>query len=189
MKLLVVIASTRPGRIGPAIADWFVDEASTHGGFEVEVADLAELDLPIFDEPAHPATGRYEHEHTTRWSALAANADAFAFVMPEYNHSFNAALKNALDYLNREWAYKPVGFVSYGGVSGGLRAVQAIKPVVQALRMTAAVDAVTIPMAKTMVDADGFHPSDIVQGSAKPMLDELVKLSRALRTLRAAQAA
>src|SRR5690348_6985079 len=128
MTLLVVIASTRPGRVGPAVADWFVDEARKHAGFDVEVADLAELAMPLFDEPAHPSTGQYVHEHTKRWSAMVADAAPCVFVMPEYNHSYDAALKNALDYLLREWAYKPVAFVSYGGGSGGLRAVQAIKP-------------------------------------------------------------
>jgi NAD(P)H-dependent FMN reductase len=186
VKLLVIVASTRPGRLGRPIADWFVDRATEHGGFDVELADLAEIQLPLLDEPAHPATGRYEHQHTQDWSAKVDAADAFVFVMPEYNHSYNAALKNAIDYLNREWAYKPVGLVSYGGVSGGLRAVQAIKPVVAALRMTAAVDAVTIPMVRTMFADGAFEPTEIVTASAKAMLDELVKLAGALGTLRAA---
>jgi NAD(P)H-dependent FMN reductase len=190
MRLLIVIASTRPGRVGQPVAEWFATEARQHAGFdEVEVADLAELALPLFDEPAHPATGQYAHEHTKRWSAVVDAADAFVFVMPEYNHSYNAALKNALDYLNREWAYKPVAFVSYGGVSGGLRAVQAIKPVVSALRMTPIVDAVSIPMVKSMVDDNRFHPNDIVASSAKPVLDELVSVGNALRALRAARSA
>ena len=106
--------------------------------------------------------------------------------MPEYNHSYNAALKNALDYLNREWAYKPVGLVSYGGISGGLRAVQALKPVLAALRMVPVVDAVTIPMVRTMLRDDEFEPTDIVAASAKTMLDELVKLAPALAGVRAA---
>jgi NAD(P)H-dependent FMN reductase len=189
MKLLVIIASTRPGRIGRTIGDWFVKQAVEHNGFDVEIADLAELHLPLLDEPAHPSTGRYEHQHTKDWSARVAAADAFVFVMPEYNHSFSAPLKNAIDYLNREWAYKPVAFVSYGGVSGGLRAVQAIKPVVAALRMTPVVDAVTIPMVHSLVDDQGFHPTDIVSASAKSTLDELVRVSKALAALRAAQAA
>ncbi|MDT7550376.1 MAG: hypothetical protein QOE84_2770 [Actinomycetota bacterium] len=184
MKLLVIIASTRPGRVGRTVGDWFVGQATEHGGFEVEVADLAEINLPLFDEPAHPATGKYVHQHTKDWSALVDSADAFVFVMPEYNFSFNAALKNAIDYLNREWAYKPVAFVSYGGVSGGLRAVQMIKQVVTALRMTPIVDAVTVPMVRTMLDDDGFHPTDIVAGSAKIMLDELVKVGRAMTAMR-----
>jgi NAD(P)H-dependent FMN reductase len=186
VKLLVVIASTRPGRIGKTIGDWFVAQAHEHGGAEIDVADLAEVNLPLFDEPEHPATGRYLHEHTKRWSAQVAAADAVVIVMPEYNHSYNAAVKNALDYLNREWAYKPVAFVSYGGVSGGLRAVQALKPVVAALRMVPVVDAVTIPMAHTMIDASGFHPSELVTASAKGVLDELVRLAGPLATVRAA---
>lgn len=184
MKLLVIVASTRPGRVGRTVADWFVERAVEHGGFEVEIADLAEINLPLFDEPAHPSTGKYVHEHTKRWSAQVASADAFVFVMPEYNFSFNAALKNAIDYLNREWQYKPVAFVSYGGMSGGLRAVQMIKQVVTTLRMTPVVDAVAIPMVHSMVDADGFHPTDIVESSAKVVLDELVKVGRALATVR-----
>jgi len=186
MKLLVIIGSTRPGRIGKPIGDWFVGQAAEHGGFDVDVADLAELNLPLFDEPAHPATGQYTHEHTKAWSARVAAADAYVFVLPEYNHSYSAAVKNAIDYLNREWAYKPVGLVSYGGISGGLRAVQALKPVLAALRMTPVVDAVTIPMAKTMLRDDAFEPTDIVAASAKTMLDELVKIAPALAGLRAA---
>ena len=185
MKLLVIIASTRPGRVGGVVGDWFVERARQHGGFDVEVADLAEIALPMHDEAAHPATGIYEHQHTRDWSALVDSADAFVFVMPEYNHSYNAALKNAIDYLNREWAYKPVGFASYGGISGGLRAVQAIKQVVLTLRMVPVLDAVTIPMVGTMVDDDGFHPTDIVEASAKTMLDELVKVARPLGGIRA----
>jgi NAD(P)H-dependent FMN reductase len=184
MRLLVIIASTRPERIGATIGDWFVEQAVEHRGFDVEVADLAEIDLPLLDEPAHPATGRYLHQHTKDWSARVGAADAFVFVMPEYNFSFNAPLKNAIDYLNREWAYKPVGFVSYGGVSGGIRAVQMIKQVVTALRMTPVTDAVTIPMVRTMLDDEGFHPTDIVAGSAKVMLDELVRVARAMSVLR-----
>jgi NAD(P)H-dependent FMN reductase len=186
MKLLVVIASTRPGRIGATIADWFVGRAGEHGGFDIDVADLAELDLPLFDEPEHPASGRYVHAHTKRWSAQVAAADAVVFVMPEYNHSFNGALKNAIDYLNREWAYKPVAFVSYGGVSGGLRAVQALKPVVTQLRMVPVADGVTVPMAATMIDSAGFHPTEVVESSAKATLDELHRLAGPLAAVRTA---
>jgi NAD(P)H-dependent FMN reductase len=185
MKLLVIIASTRPGRIGPVIGEWFVERAREHGGFDVEVADLAEINLPFHDEPAHPMTGQYIHQHTKDWSALVAGADAFVYVMPEYNFAFNAALKNAIDFLSREWNYKPVAFVSYGGVSGGLRAVQMIKQVVTTLRMVPVTDAVVIPMVRTMIDEDGFHPSEIIDASAKVVLDELVKFASAMATLRA----
>jgi NAD(P)H-dependent FMN reductase len=185
MKLQIIIASTRPGRVGPVVGDWFTQAAKAHGGFDLEVTDLAELDLPFFDEPAHPMTGVYEHQHTKDWSATVAAADAFVFVMPEYNFSFTAPLKNALDYLNREWAYKPVAFVSYGGVSGGMRAVQMIKQVVQALRMVPVTDAVVIPFVKTLIDDDGFHPNELMTGSATVVLDELLKVGTAMAAVRA----
>ena len=187
MKLLVIIASTRPGRIGKPIGDWFAERARQHGGFEVEIADLAEIALPLHDEPAHPMTGRYEHQHTMDWSAQVAAADAIVMVTPEYNYAFNAALKNAIDYLNREWRYKPVGFVSYGGVSGGMRAVAMLKQVVTTLRMVPVVDAVTIPMVRTMLDEQGFHPTEIVESSVGPMLDELVRLAGPLAAVREAR--
>ena len=186
MRLQVIIVSVRPGRVGAAVGDWFVQQAKAHGGFDVGVTDLATLALPLHDEAAHPMTGRYEHEHTKEWSAIVDAADAFVFVMPEYNHSFAASQKNALDYLNREWAYKPVGFVSYGGVSGGMRAVAALRPVVSVLRMVPVVDAVVVPFVRTAVDDDGFHPTEIVTASVTPMLDELAKLAPALAGVRAA---
>jgi NAD(P)H-dependent FMN reductase len=185
MKLQIIIASTRPGRVGPVIGDWFTQAAKAHGGFDVEVTDLAELNLPFLDEAAHPMSGVYEHQHTKDWSATVGAADAFVFVMPEYNFSFTAPLKNALDFLNREWAYKPVAFVSYGGVSGGMRAVQMIKQVVQALRMIPVTDAVVIPFVKTLIDDEGFHPNELMTGSATVVLDELVKVGTALATVRA----
>jgi NAD(P)H-dependent FMN reductase len=186
VRLLVVIASTRPGRVGKPVADWFMAQAREHGGFEVEVADLAELQLPLLDEPYHPRLQRYEHDHTLRWSAMVGAADAIVFVMPEYNHSFNAALKNAIDYLHVEWNYKPVGFVSYGGVAGGQRAVGQLKPVLGAVRATPVYDSVLIPWVATMIDDGVFRPSEPVAESVRPMLDELVKLARAHESLRAA---
>src|ERR1039458_1334934 len=132
-KLQIFIASTRPGRVGLPVANWFVERARQHGGFEIEVVDLAEVDLPFMDEPNHPAQRQYTKQHTLRWSALVDSADAFVFVMPEYNYGFSAPLKNAIDYLNWEWRYKPVGFVSYGGIAAGTRSVQMIKQVVTAL--------------------------------------------------------
>lgn len=184
MKLLVIIASTRPGRIGKPIGDWFAGAAIAHGGFEVEVADLAELKLPFHDEPAHPMSRRYQHDHTKNWSAIVDSADAVVMVTPEYNYSFNAPLKNAIDYLSHEWRYKPVAFVSYGGVSGGIRAVQALKQVVTTLRMVPIGETVMIPMAMQAV-ADGvFTPSELVADSATAVLDELVRLAPALAGVR-----
>jgi NAD(P)H-dependent FMN reductase len=184
-KLLIVIASTRPGRVGLPVATWFEAHARAHGGFEVEVADLAEIGLPFMDEPNHPRLQRYTHQHTIDWSATVAAADAFAFVMPEYNFGFNAPLKNALDFLHMEWQYKPVGLVSYGGVSAGTRAAQMLKQVVTALKMTPLTEAVSIPFVAQFLDDDGeIQPNEVMEQSATAMLDELVRVEGALRGLR-----
>src|SRR4051794_3232872 len=108
--LQVVIASTRPGRIGPAFAHWFVDLAIKHGEFAIDLVDLAGLALPFMDEPNHPRLRQYTHRHTKAWSARVDRADAFVFVTPEYNYGYNAVLKNALDFLCHEWADKAVAF-------------------------------------------------------------------------------
>ncbi|MGY1815770.1 NADPH-dependent FMN reductase [Blastococcus sp. SYSU D00820] len=185
--LQVVAASTRPGRRGIAVARWIEQLAQEHGGFDVELVDLAEVGLPVLDEPNHPRLQQYTHQHTKDWSATVARADAFVFVTPEYNHSFPAGLKNALDYLHAEWADKAAGLVSYGGVSAGLRAAAALKPVLGALRMVPAVEAVSVPFFTQFVDEEEqFVPNAELSAGGKAMLDELLRLTGALRTLRAA---
>jgi NAD(P)H-dependent FMN reductase len=189
-KLLIIIASTRPGRVGLPIGQWFQAQAEGFGGFEVDVADLAEWNLPFLDEPHHPRLRQYTHEHTRRWSALVEGADALVFVMPEYNHGYTAPLKNAIDYLHHEWQWKPVGFVSYGGIAAGTRALQMMKQVVTALNMVPLFEAVSIPFVRTLIsDAGDFEPTDVISDAAVAMLDRLVQVEAALRPLRAAQPA
>jgi NAD(P)H-dependent FMN reductase len=180
--LQVVVASTRPGRIGPAFARWFVDLAQQEDLFDIEVVDLAEVDLPFMDEPHHPRLQRYEHQHTKDWSATVSRADAFVFVTPEYNYGYNAVLKNALDFLHAEWADKPVGFLSYGGVAAGTRSVQQLKQVVTALRMVPVVEAVNVPFAAQFLDADRrVRPNDAMVAGAEGMLRELARIAALLR--------
>jgi NAD(P)H-dependent FMN reductase len=184
--LQIIIASTRPGRVGPSVAAWIRDRAVSHGGFDVELIDLAEVNLPMFDEPKHPRFGEYVHQHTRDWSATISRADAFIFVIPEYNYGFNAAIKNAIDYLNKEWQHKPVGFVSYGGVAAGTRAVQMLKQVITTLKMVPLFEAVNIPFVQQFLGADGqLQANDVMESAATTMLDELVQVSGALRGLRA----
>jgi NAD(P)H-dependent FMN reductase len=186
-NLTVIIGSTRPGRAGLPIATWFAERARAHGGFGVSVADLAAIDLPLLDEPDHPRLRRYRHRHTREWSATVDAADAFVLVTPEYNHGYPAALKNAIDYLNEEWAYKPVGFVSYGGVAAGTRAVGQLKPVVAAVRMVAVVEAVNIPFHPQFLDGEGrLQANEIMEQAADAMLDELGRVAAAVRPLRPA---
>jgi NAD(P)H-dependent FMN reductase len=184
-RLMIILASTRPGRAGEALARWFAESAEEHGGFDVELVDLAEVGLPLFDEPHHPRLREYTKPHTKRWSEMVQAADAFVFVHPEYNHSYNAALKNAIDFLHHEWAHKPVGFVSYGGVSAGTRALQHLQPVVSALRMVPVIPAVNVPFFTQFIDQDGeVHPNDVMRSAAGGMLDEIERSERALRALR-----
>ena len=184
-KLMIVIASTRPGRAGGPIGQWFRDLAAAHGGFDIDLVDLAELNLPFMDEPHHPRLRKYVHQHTKDWSARVDAADAFVFVMPEYNFGFTAPLKNAIDYLHMEWQYKPVGFVSYGGVSAGTRAVQMLKQVVTALKLWPLAEAVAIPFFSQFIDENGrVQANETMETAATAMLDELATMAATLQPRR-----
>lgn len=184
MKLHVLIGSTRPGRAGLPIASWFFALAQAHGTFEVRLVDLAEVNLPFLDEPNHPTLRKYTKDHTKSWSATVDAADAFVFVIPEYNFGAPPALLNALDFVYHEWGYKPVGLVSYGGISGGLRSAQMLKQVMSAMRLVPIVEAVAIPAFRQHV-ADGvFTPTEMHERAATAMLTELHRWADALRVLR-----
>ena len=182
--LAIVVASTRDGRAGLPVAEWFFTRAQAHGKFAAELVDLKQVNLPLLDEPHHPRLQKYQHEHTKRWSALIQRSDAFVFVTPEYNFGPAPALLNALDYVYNEWNYKAAAFVSYGGVSGGLRAVQATKLVVTTLKMVPLVEAVVIPFFAKRIENGVFTSDDVLDKSASVMLDELVRWNEALRALR-----
>lgn len=186
-KLHVILASTRPGRAGEPIADWFAGRAKAHGAFDVGLVGLAEVALPFFDEPAHPRLRRYEHDHTKAWSETIDAADAFVIVTPEYNFGYPATLKNAIDYLHFEWQHKPVGFVSYGGVAAGTRAVQQLKQVVTTLKMLPLFESVSIPFHTQFIDEEGrVQANETMEKAADAMLDELLLSEQALRPRRAA---
>ena len=183
--LRIIIGSTRPGRVGPSVAAWIADRAREHGGFDVQVTDLAEVGLPLLDEPNHPRLGQYTKQHTKDWSALVAASDAFIFVTPEYNYGFNAALKNAIDYLHAEWQNKAAGIVSYGGVAAGTRATQMLKQVLTALKIMPVPEAVNIPFVAQHVDEDGrFKSTEPIDASATAMLDEVLRWTDSLTALR-----
>jgi NAD(P)H-dependent FMN reductase len=182
LVLAIVIGSTRPGRVGPKFAAWFRSRAIEHGGFEVELVDLAALKLPFLDEPGFPRLHQYVHEHTINWGRIVERCDAFVFVTPEYNFGYSAVLKNAIDYLSQEWADKPVGFLSYGGVAAGTRAVQQLKQVVTALKMIPIAESVNIPFFSQFIDDSGtVRPNDLMTRSADAMLDELVRVAALVR--------
>lgn len=184
-KVGVVITSTRPNRVGLPVGRWFAEKAKQHAKFEVQVVDLKEVALPPLDEPNHPMKRQYQHEHTKAWSRTVSSLDAFVFVTPEYNYSLPPALVNALDYLFFEWNYKPAGFVSYGGVSGGTRSVQMSKQVMTALKMMPIPEGVFIPFVAKLIDAEGtFNPGTTQDEAVTRMLDELLRWAEALKSLR-----
>jgi NAD(P)H-dependent FMN reductase len=185
LKLHTIICSTRPGRIGPHVATWFHAFATQNSGFETKLVDLAEVNLPVFDEPHHPRTRTYLHDHTKRWSASVAEADAFVFVTPEYDYFPPSALVNALQYLSAEWAYKAASFVSYGGISGGWRGVQMTKQILGALKVVAIAESVPIPMVAQFIDdSQTFTPNEPMIAGTKLMLNELERWAAALKTMR-----
>ena len=184
-KLNIIIASTRPGRVGPTVARWADEAARASGLFEVELVDLADFALPLLDEPHHPSMQRYEHEHTKRWSASVDGADAFIFVTPEYDYFVPAALVNAIQYVFNEWKYKPAGVVSYGGVSGGLRSTQMLRGLLGNLNMAPINQSVPIPFVRRQISEAGvFQPEQIQKDGVVTMLTELRKWADALKTMR-----
>lgn len=185
INLKIIIASTRPHRKGPAVAAWIKEICEQHEECSVEMLDLAEINLPFLDEPKHPRFKDYIHDHTKAWSKTIDGADAIIVVTPEYNHGYPAPLKNALDFLYQEWNYKPVAFVSYGGVAGGTRSVQQLKQVVAAQKMIAVTEAVHIPFfTKHINDEKIFVGDDVLNKSAQTMLVELLKWANHLKLLR-----
>jgi NAD(P)H-dependent FMN reductase len=184
-RLLIVIASTRPGRIGLPVGLWFERVAREHAGFTVDLADLAELELPFLDEPHHPRLAQYTKEHTRAWSATVAAADAIVFVTAEYNYGYPASLKNAIDYLHSEWRNKALGFVSYGGIAAGTRAVQQLRQVAGGVGLVSVQTLVNIAWVGKLIGEDGeLRADDGMRAAATTMLDELLVLDGALRTLR-----
>jgi NAD(P)H-dependent FMN reductase len=185
LKVNIIIGSTRPGRAGPGIAEWIREEAEAHGEFDVKVVDLASFDLPLLDEPKIPAMQQYEHEHTQAWSAAMDEADAFVFVTPEYNYFPPAAVVNAIQVLYREWGHKPAGVVSYGGISGGLRAAQGLRQLLGNVNAHALPQTVPVPLYWQHVNEDGrFVPTDEMRDGARQLFGELARWAVTLERMR-----
>lgn len=185
LKLHTIICSTRPGRVGPKVADWFHGFSGSHALFDSTLVDLADFELPLLDEPNHPRLQQYQHEHTKKWSNSVAGADAYVFVLPEYNFCPPPSFFNAIDYLYLEWNYKPCGFVSYGGVSGGLRSAQIAKQSVTTVKMMPIMESVMVQLSPDRFDDKGdFKAIGPHEESATAMLDELAKWAGALKSIR-----
>lgn len=184
-NLKIISSTVRPGRKGPVIAKWIAEQAELTGNFNVEVLDLGEINLPLMDEPNHPSLKKYEHEHTKAWSAKIEEADAFVFVTAEYNYSYPASLKNALEYLTHEWGYKAAGIVSYAGVSAGTRAANALKADLSTYRMVPIAEAVNFPFYQQNInDQNEFEANDVSKKAAAAMLKQLVRWTKGLKTIK-----
>ncbi|MFD6353506.1 NADPH-dependent FMN reductase [Nocardia tengchongensis] len=177
LRLEVIVASVRPKRFAPVVADWFLRRARADADFEVGVIDLVDTPLP---------TDLTETDEVRAFQRRIAAADAFVAVTSEYNHGYPASLKTALDSVKREWRGKPIGFVSYGGLSGGLRAVEQLRQVVAEIHMVSVRETVSFHEAKRKFDADGETSDGAAIDAAGRMLHQLAWWARALRTARAA---
>jgi NAD(P)H-dependent FMN reductase len=185
-KLMIISASTRNERKGPVFADWIESLARKDADWDIDAVDLKTLDLPLLDEPMHPRLKNYQYDHTKAWSAKVEAADAFIVVVPEYNFGPSPALINAIDYLFSEWAYKPMGFVSYGGASAGTRGVQMLKQIVTTLKIVPITEAVSVPFFPQFIDADGKLTSNQqMEAGAAGLFAELKKWAGPLRAMRA----
>lgn len=185
MRIAIIVGSTRPGRKAAAVARWVEDVAARRGDAAFDVVDLADHELPLLDEPAPPATGRYANPHTRAWAATVAAYDGYVFVTPEYNHSTSGVLKNALDYLYAEWNDKAAGFVGYGA-DGGTRAVEQLRLVLGELQVADVRNQVSLSLFADFADMAEPAPRPHQEQALRGMLDQLVAWSRALRPLRAA---
>ncbi|GAB0107573.1 NAD(P)H-dependent oxidoreductase [Nocardia sp. JMUB6875] len=177
LRLEVIVASVRPKRFAPVVADWFLKQARADGEFEVGVIDLIDTPLP---------TDLTENEEVRAFQQRIAAADAFVAVTSEYNHGYPASLKTALDSVKREWRGKPIGFVSYGGLSGGLRAVEQLRQVVAEIHMVSVRETVSFHEAKRKFDADGNTQDGAAIDAAERLLRQLAWWATALRTARTA---
>ena len=183
LKVGIIIGSTRPGRKAEAVARWVHAIASKRTDATYEVVDIAEFQLPHLDEPMPPSMNQYSKPHTKAWAKRIDGLDAFVFVTPEYNHSTSGALKNAIDFLFREWNDKAAGFVSYGA-AGGTRAVEHLRLVLGELKVADVRAQVALSLFTDFEQFTHFKPSPHQEGTVNAMLDDLIPWGQALRDLR-----
>jgi NAD(P)H-dependent FMN reductase len=187
LKIGVIVGSTRPGRRAPAVADWLLEIARKRTDASFEVIDIEDFDLPVLDEPTPASMGNYAHAHTKEWSAKIDSLDGFVFVTPEYNHSISGALKNAIDFIYKEWNNKAAGFVSYG-TTGGARAVEHLRGIMAEVQVADVRGHVSLSLFTDYENFTTLKPADRHVTQANIMLDQLLAWSKAMRDVRAEMA-
>lgn len=183
IRIAIIIGSTRPGRVGESVGRWVFEQANQREDAGFELVDLKEVDLPLLDEPAPPAMGRYSKQHTKDWAARIAPFDAFIFVTAEYNHGIPGALKNALDFIYAEWNNKAAGFVSYGS-AGGARAVEQLRLAASELQIAHVRNQVMFSLFADFENFSEFKPHERHKESLNEMLDQLIPWGKALKSIR-----
>jgi len=183
IKIAIIIGSTRPGRKAEAVARWVHDIATKRSDAEFELVDIKDFNLPLLDEPMPPAMGQYSQPHTKAWAAKVASFDGYVFVTPEYNHGTSGALKNAIDFLYREWNNKSAGFVGYGS-AGGTRAVEQLRLIMGELLVADVRAQVALSLFTDFENFSTFKPAPMHEKSVNVMLDQVVAWGTALHTLR-----
>jgi NAD(P)H-dependent FMN reductase len=187
IRIAIIIGSTRPGRKADTVARWIYEIAARRSDAEVEIVDLKDFNLPLLDEPMPPAMGQYSQPHTRAWSTKIDQFDAYIFVTPEYNHAPSAVLKNAIDFLYREWNNKAAGFVSYG-INGGSLAVEHLRMVMGELQVADVKAQVSLSLVNDFENYSILKPGPRQEKVAHMMLDQVVAWGSALRQLRVASA-
>jgi NAD(P)H-dependent FMN reductase len=183
LKIAIILGSTRPNRNGEQVARWVLDQAARRGDADYELVDLKDHALPLLDEPSPPSQGKYSQPHTKRWAAVIDAFDAFVFVTPEYNHSTCAALKNAIDFLFKEWNNKAAGFVSYGS-AGGVRAVEHLRLILAEVMVATVRSQVMVSLATDFEQHSVFKPAPHHERALGQMLDQLLSWGAAMRSVR-----
>jgi NAD(P)H-dependent FMN reductase len=185
ITVAIVVGSTRPGRKAEAVARWVYDIASRRVDARFELVDIKDFNLPLLDEPMPPSMGQYTQPHTKAWAARIAPFDGYVFVTPEYNHGTSGALKNAIDYLFREWNNKAAGFVGYGS-AGGTRAVEQLRLTMGELLVADVRAQVALSLFTDFENFSAFKPAPAHEKSVNAMLDQVIAWGGALKTLRPA---
>lgn len=184
VRIQIILGSTREGRFGDRVANWFYSIAASRRDLNAELIDLHDWPMPFFNEARPPASGHYAPE-ARAWADKIATADGYVIVTPEYNHGYTAVLKNALDHIYAEWNNKPVAFIGYGGSSGGSRAVQQLRQVVIELQMTPIREGILLPFARRLFDENGDIKDFSYDARVHALLDQLEWWARALKAARA----
>lgn len=182
-KIGIILGSTKPGRNGEAVAKWVYELAKNRTDAEFELVDVADYNLPLYDEPYPAMMNQYTKEHTKKWSQKIKEFDGYIFVTAEYNHSIPGALKNAIDFLNIEWRNKAVGFVSYGS-AGGARAVEHLRLVAAELFMADVRAQVMLSLFTDFVNMSKFNPDPRHEAEVDELFNQVIAWSNAMKTLR-----